>query len=88
MGRHVPTSVRKRILARDRHCCQRCGATGVPLEVNHRVPLAEGGTTRDDNLETLCVDCHRALTLAQIERGRKRRNARRRLPATPHPGRV
>ncbi|MCI6205790.1 MAG: HNH endonuclease [Corynebacterium glucuronolyticum] len=77
-----------RILARDHHACTRCGATDVPLEINHIIGLAEGGATDDANLETLCTDCHRVITLKQIEAGKQRRYARLHLPETPHPGRV
>lgn len=33
-------------------------------EVDHRVPLAEGGAHHPDNLRLLCVLCHRAETAA------------------------
>lgn len=88
MGRHVPATTRRRILDRDHHTCTHCGATGVPLEINHIIGLAEGGATEDTNLETICVDCHREITLRQIEAGKQRRYARLHLPEAPHPGRV
>lgn len=49
--------------------CEICYAAGVltPTEiVHHRLPLAEGGTNADDNLQALCKACHGRL---HTERG-------------------
>jgi 5-methylcytosine-specific restriction endonuclease McrA len=35
------------------------------LEVDHRLPLSEGGDNALDNLWLLCVDCHKAKTSAE-----------------------
>ena len=50
--------IRRRILMRDGHRCQQCGAT-APLEIDHIRPLAEGGDHCDDNLRVLCRPCNR-----------------------------
>jgi hypothetical protein len=57
----VTLSVRKRffVLKRDRYMCRLCKATGVPLEVDHVVPVARGGSDALDNLQTLCIPCNR-----------------------------
>lgn len=54
-------SVRKRffVLKRDRYRCRLCKATGVPLEVDHIVPAARGGSDSLDNLQALCMLCNR-----------------------------
>jgi hypothetical protein len=54
-------SVRKRffVLKRDLYRCRLCKATGVPLEVDHIVPSARGGTDALDNLQALCIPCNR-----------------------------
>ena len=54
-------SVRKRflVLKRDRYTCCLCKATGVPIEVDHIVPVARGGTDALHNLQTLCMSCTR-----------------------------
>jgi len=54
-------SVRKRFLVfkRDRYRCRICGRSGVELEVDHILAVAQGGTDRLDNLQTLCFDCNR-----------------------------
>ena len=35
------------------------------LELDHRVPLSEGGDNGDANLWLLCVDCHKAKTSSE-----------------------
>lgn len=49
------------ILKRDNYRCQLCGSSaddGARLHVDHRVPLAKGGSNLDDNLWTLCEQCN------------------------------
>lgn len=58
-----PISLRQRfaILQRDRFSCQTCGRTmkdGIVLHVDHRIPVAKGGTSADENLWTLCHECN------------------------------
>jgi hypothetical protein len=52
--------IRWRILGRDNYTCVLCGAKGAdtPLAVDHIIPIAEGGTSDDTNLRTLCKDCN------------------------------
>jgi hypothetical protein len=54
-------SVRKRffVFKRDRYRCCICGRSGIELEVDHKVPIAQGGSDALDNLQTLCFDCNR-----------------------------
>jgi hypothetical protein len=53
----VSAEQRKRILARDRHRCVKCGA-GIRLSIDHVVPVSKGGTNDDANLQTLCKKCN------------------------------
>lgn len=49
------------ILKRDDYRCQLCGKSAdedVKLHVDHRVPLAKGGSNEDENLWTLCEQCN------------------------------
>lgn len=85
MGRHVATRVRQRILDRDRHQCQRCGSTGVPLEVNHKDNTRGPGYNRDENLEALCRPCHAVQTRRETLEGQRRRKAAARFPTEKHP---
>ncbi|MFJ8041197.1 HNH endonuclease [Kitasatospora sp. NPDC096147] len=54
-------SRRSRALARDRFTCQLCGSRSE-LEVDHKTPVAQGGTWELDNLVTLCRSCHKIKT--------------------------
>jgi 5-methylcytosine-specific restriction endonuclease McrA len=40
--------------------CAYCGATGLPLQVEHIVPKARGGTNRVSNLTIACEPCNQA----------------------------
>jgi len=53
--------LRWKILQRDNFTCQYCGqsAPNVKLEVDHKVPIADGGTNDEDNLVTACYACNR-----------------------------
>ncbi len=46
------------VFARETYTCQECGATGVILELHHRIPEAAGGPNHPDNLLALCRLCH------------------------------
>jgi 5-methylcytosine-specific restriction endonuclease McrA len=58
----LPAQLRFSILQRDGFRCRYCGRTGgdpgVVLHVDHVVPLAAGGVTREDNLRTACEECN------------------------------
>lgn len=50
------------IFKRDSYCCRICRASaedGSRLEVDHKIPVAKGGTNAEDNLWTLCFKCNR-----------------------------
>jgi hypothetical protein len=53
-------SMRFAVLVRDEYTCQYCGrrAPDVVLQVDHRVPVAKGGSDEISNLATACVDCN------------------------------
>ncbi|MFD7837780.1 HNH endonuclease [Streptomyces sp. NPDC059761] len=53
--------LRYKILERDGKKCQDCGsspAEGAVLQVHHILPVHQGGNNADDNLVTLCSQCH------------------------------
>ena len=54
----IPKAVREAVFKRDNYCCVKCGST-KNLEVDHKVSLANGGTNKMANLQTLCQDCNR-----------------------------
>jgi 5-methylcytosine-specific restriction endonuclease McrA len=51
-------SLRQQILRRDSWRCQSCG-TMSNLEVHHREFRSHSGADAEENLITLCVNCHR-----------------------------
>lgn len=39
--------------------CAMCGRVGVPFDLDHRIPLIDGGVDDESNYQTLCrVPCH------------------------------
>jgi 5-methylcytosine-specific restriction endonuclease McrA len=48
--------LREQILLRDRGACVLCGRLAV--EVDHIIPLSEGGSDSPGNLRSLCAPCH------------------------------
>ena len=50
--------VRQYVMTRDNHQCAYCQARGVPLEIEHVVPRARGGSNRPSNLVASCVPCN------------------------------
>lgn len=70
--------MREYILIRDRYKCRRCGDTGV-LEVHHKIHLTPENindaniTLNENNLITLCRDCHFAVHEEDKARGNRER---------------
>ena len=79
-GRVWRDKIRPRIFKRDAFLCQIHLARGleVPVELSghnhgvcdHIVPLEEGGTDRDSNLQTICQECDKIKTQEESLRGR------------------
>lgn len=64
--------IRKRIFTRDCGLCQpslRRGLTVPATEVDHIVPLAQGGTDADSNLQSISSEPHKAKTAAELTGG-------------------
>lgn len=57
----IPKGIRFEVFKRDSFRCQYCGraAPDVILEIDHVVPIAEGGDNDALNLITSCRDCNR-----------------------------
>src|SRR5262245_14132736 len=63
-GRHLQKA-NALIKMRDKHLCQAClqqGRVTIGVEVDHIVPLYQGGGDDDSNKQLLCVPCHKAKT--------------------------
>lgn len=68
--RRVPSNLRSRILARDKgQPCPLCDVTRFSPEVDHVVPIVEGGDPFAlENLRTICGDCHKGETASLARR--------------------
>ena len=55
------SSRREAILHRDNYTCQCCGKKNCRLEVHHVKFKRDGGTDDEENLITLCEDCHKGV---------------------------
>lgn len=51
--------MRMRVLVRDDFKCVKCNKDTFQLHVHHKVSRKNGGADSLDNLETLCIKCHR-----------------------------
>ncbi|MBK1734745.1 HNH endonuclease [Halorhodospira abdelmalekii] len=52
--------VREYLLEKWQRCCAYCGATQVPLEIDHIHPKSRGGSDRVSNLTLACRECNQA----------------------------
>lgn len=64
---YINLKLRQKVLERDQYTCQLCGykanekyadGESVKLEVDHILPLKQGGKTVEENLWTLCTRCN------------------------------
>jgi 5-methylcytosine-specific restriction protein A len=61
---------RQATLNRARGACEECGERVERLEVDHIVPLRDGGANTRANLRALCVPCHQRKTRSDRRRRR------------------
>ena len=54
----VTNKMRFYIYNRDGYRCRKCGRKTKDLEIDHIYPIAKGGKTTMDNLQTLCHKCN------------------------------
>ena len=81
---NTPKQIR-RILRRDKGICYVCGKAGA-TEVDHIIPLCEGGDDTDANRAAIHkVPCHQAKTQAEALRHNPRAQSRKRQEEQ-HPG--
>ena len=57
MREPISPDLRAAVLLRDRNRCVVCGST-EDLAIDHVHPVAEGGVSRIENLQTLCKPCN------------------------------
>jgi 5-methylcytosine-specific restriction endonuclease McrA len=66
----ISKKTRFEVFKRDGFACQYCGAhpPEVTLEVDHIVPVAEGGPNEFDNYITACFPCNRGKGAVSLDR--------------------
>jgi hypothetical protein len=63
MTRYISMRTRFLVMRRDNFKCQMCGRspatdTGIILHIDHNTPWSKGGSSKIDNLQTLCSVCN------------------------------
>jgi hypothetical protein len=66
-GTLAGTELREYLLAKWNHACAYCGETGVPLNLDHIVPRARGGSNRVSNLACACIPCNESKGARPVE---------------------
>ena len=67
------SSRKEAVLHRDKYTCQICGKKHTRLEVHHIIYRSQGGTDDEDNLITLCEDCHEKIHNGELVLNKKPR---------------
>jgi len=67
-SRYVSAATREAVLARAGHKCLICAAT-QNLEIDHIVPVSQGGTGDESNLQCLCRPCNRRKRMRTADYG-------------------
>lgn len=66
-GTLAGTEARAYLHAKWNRSCAYCGATGVPLNIDHLRPRSRGGSNRISNLVPACVPCNQAKGNTSVE---------------------
>lgn len=71
-------TMRKKIFKKQKGICQCCSRVLLfehsedGFELDHIIPLSEGGDNNKTNFQILCLECHRQKTAEEIRRYHKR----------------
>lgn len=76
------SSRREAILHRDNYTCQCCGKKNCRLEVHHVKFKSNGGTDDEENLITLCEDCHKGVHAGTVVLSKKPKKSKNLKHAT------
>jgi hypothetical protein len=67
--------LREYVLLKWNHACAYCGASSVPLELDHVIPLSRGGSHRESNRVPACHRCNQRKGNRSIEEFLRKRPA-------------
>ena len=76
------SSRREAVLHRDNYTCQCCGKKNCRLEVHHIKFRSNGGTDDEENLITLCKECHDGVHAGTVELNKKPKKSKNLKHAT------
>ena len=76
------SSRREAILHRDNYTCQCCGKKNCRLEVHHIKFRSNGGTDDEENLITLCKECHDGIHAGTVTLNKKPKKSKNLKHAT------
>jgi len=65
MSRRLTTKRRRRVRQQLPQVCVACGST-ANLTIDHRIPRVYGGSNTLDNLQMLCLPCHRQKAKTEV----------------------
>ena len=54
--------VRQRVLVEGKFACVDCGLVSMSNQIDHDIPLEQGGSNDESNLRIRCINCHAAKT--------------------------
>lgn len=60
---------KKDLIIQYKNCCAICKSKTSEFEIDHIMPLACGGSNEIENIQPLCIDCHKTKTSEEQERG-------------------
>ncbi|MGW1103340.1 RNA-guided endonuclease IscB [Streptomyces sp. NPDC002540] len=75
-GTLAGTEIRAYLLAKWGRACAYCGASGVPLNIDHIQPRSRDGSSRISNLTLACIGCNQAKGSMPVEEFLANRPAR------------
>ena len=76
------SSRREAVIHRDNYTCQCCGKKNCRLEVHHIKFRCNGGTDDEENLITLCEDCHKGVHAGTVVLNKKPKKSKNLKHAT------
>lgn len=68
------SSRRKAVLHRDNYTCQCCGKKNCQLQTHHIIFRSRGGTDDENNMITLCKECHKGVHDGTVVLNKKPKN--------------